>query len=96
MTGSDGTDLTGVPTGLTDAKTGLTGASSEFENSSKAKNWIRPSFKELLAKYEKMGATQKQRRRPSEAEDEKASSRFDPHPSQGNCVAMPYSGLIAP
>ena len=56
-TGSEGTGLTGVPTGLTDAKTSLTGASSEFENSSKAKNWIRPSFKELLDKYEKMGAT---------------------------------------
>ena len=57
VTGSDGTGLTGVSTGLTGAKTSLTGASSEFGNSSKAKNWIRPSFKELLAKYEKMGAT---------------------------------------
>ena len=99
-TGSDGTGLTGVPTGLTGAKTGLTGASSESGNSSEAKNWIRPSFKELLAKYEKMGATQKQRRRPNEAKDEKASSRsceqLDPRPSQGNCAAMPYSGLIAP
>jgi len=62
-TGSDGTGLTGVPTGLTGttsltgAKTGLTGASNESRNSSKTKNWIRPSFKELLAKYEKMGAT---------------------------------------
>jgi len=56
-TGSEGT---GVPTGttsLTGAKTGLTGASNESRNSSKTKNWIRPSFKELLAKYEKMGAT---------------------------------------
>jgi len=62
-TGSEGTGLTGVPTGLTGttsltgAKTGLTGASNESRNSSKTKNWIRPSFKELLAKYEKMGAT---------------------------------------
>ena len=102
-TGSDGTGLTGVSTsttGLTGVKTGLTGASSESGNSSKAKNWIRPSFKELLAKYEKMGATQKQRRRPNEAKDEKASSRsyeqLDPRPSQGNCAAMPYSGPIAP
>ena len=87
-------------TGLTDEKTGLTGASSESGNSSKAKNWIRPSFKELLAKYEKMGATQKQRRRPNEAKDEKASSRsyeqLDPRPSQGNCAAMPYSRSVAP
>ena len=99
-TGSDGTGLTGVLTGLTDEKTGLTGASIESGNSSKAKNWIRPSFKELLAKYEKMGAIQKQRRRPTEAKDEKASSRsseqLDPRPSQGNCAAMPYSGPIAP
>ena len=59
-TDSDGTGLTGVLTGLTgmtDEKTGLTGASSESGNSSKAKNWIRPSFKELLDKYEKIGAT---------------------------------------
>jgi len=74
VTGSDGTGLTGVPTGLT-GTTGLTGASSESGNSSEAKNWIRPSFKELLAKYEKMGATQKQRRRPNEAKDENASLR---------------------
>ena len=102
-TGSDGTGLTGVLTGtigLTGAMTGLTGASSEYGNSSKAKNWIRPSFKELLAKYEKMGAIQKQRRRPNEAKDEKASSRsceqVDPRPSQGNCATMPYSGPVAP
>ena len=61
---------------LTGTKTGLTGASSEPESSSKSK--IRPSFKELLAKYEKKGATQKkekQRGRPSKAKDEKPSSR---------------------
>ena len=92
-TGSDETGLIGV-------LIGLTGASSESGISSKAKNWIRPSFKELLAKYEKMGATQKQRRRSSEAKDEKSSSRsyeqLDPRPSQDNCAAMPYSGLVAP
>ena len=92
-TGSDETGLIGV-------LIGLTGASSESGTSSKAKNWIRRSFKELLAKYEKMGATQKQRRRPNEAKDEKASSRsceqLDPRPSQGNCTAMPYSGPVAP
>ena len=76
--------------------TSLTGASSEPRNSFEATSRIRPTFKELLAKYEKMGATQKQRRRPSEAEDEKASSRFDPRPSQGKCVAMPYLGPVAP
>ena len=47
-----------------------------------------------------MGATPKQRRRPNEAKDEKASSRsceqLDPRPSQGNCAAMPYSRSVAP
>jgi hypothetical protein len=47
-----------------------------------------------------MGATQKQRRRPNEAKDEKASSRsceqLDPRLSQGNYAAMPYSGPVAP
>ena len=37
------------PTGLTGTQTGLTGATSESESSSKSK--MRPSFKELLAKY---------------------------------------------
>ena len=44
-------------TGLTSTKTGLTSASSEPESSSKSK--IRLSFIELLAKYERQGATQK-------------------------------------
>ena len=48
------------PTGLTDTQTGPTGASSESESSSKRK--MRPSFKELLAKYEKQGATQKKKK----------------------------------
>ena len=43
------------PTGLTGTQTGLTGASSESESSSKSNT--RPSFKEVLAKYEKQGAT---------------------------------------
>ena len=45
------TGLTGHSGGLTDHGTGLTGAPSKSENSSKIKT--RPSFKELLAKYEK-------------------------------------------
>ena len=49
------TGSSGSPTCLTGTKTGLTGASSESESSSKSKT--RPSFKELLAKYEKQGAT---------------------------------------
>ena len=42
------------PTGLTGAKIGLTGASDESGGSSKSKT--RPSFKKLLAKYEKQGS----------------------------------------
>ena len=48
------------PTGLTGIQAGLTGASSESKSSSKCK--MRPSFKELLAKYEKQGATQKNKK----------------------------------
>ena len=53
------TGLTGHSDGLT-GLTGLTGAPSKSGNSSKIK--IRPSFKELLAKYEKEGSTQRQKR----------------------------------
>ena len=53
LTGSQ-ISLTGTPTSLTGTMTGLTSASSEPESSTKSK--IRPSFKELLAKYEKEGA----------------------------------------
>jgi len=56
LTGSQ-ISLTGTPTSLTGTMTGLTSASSEPESSTKSK--IRPSFKELLAKYEKEGAAQK-------------------------------------
>ena len=54
------TGLTGAnsgPTSLTGAKTGLTGVPSKVGNSSGTKDKKRPSFKELLAKYEKNGAT---------------------------------------
>ena len=54
MTGSNS-----GPIGLTGAKTGLIGAPSEPANSSGAKNKRRPSFKELLTKYEKEGIAQK-------------------------------------
>ena len=51
------TGLTGHSSGLTGSTghgTGLTGASSKSGNSSKIKTM--PSFKELLAKYEKEGS----------------------------------------
>ena len=82
---------------LTGTKTGLTGASSEPESSSKSK--IRPGFKELLAKYEKQGATQKKKKQPGEAKDMRSSSKHQEQsiccPHQGNYVAANY-GLIAP
>jgi len=80
--------------------TGQTGASSDSESSSKSK--MRPSFKELLAKYEKQGATQKNKKqmgRPSKAKDETLSrscEQLDPRSSQGNCAAMSYSGPVVP
>ena len=54
--------LTGAPIGLTSAKTGLTGVSSKPGSSSKnAKNKASPKFEELLVKYEKKEAAQKQK-----------------------------------
>ena len=61
---------------------------------------MRPSFKELLAKYEKQGATQKKKKqmgRPSKAKDETLSrscEQLDPRSCQGNCAAMSYSGPV--
>ena len=71
LTGHSG-GLTGS-TGLTSHRTGLTGTSSESGNSSKIKT--RPSFKELLAKYEKEGSAQRQKGPPSEVKDTGSSSR---------------------
>jgi len=69
-------------TGLTGSKGGLTGTPSKSGNSSKSK--IRPSFKELLAKYEKEGTAQK--RRSSKVKDMKSSTKHqeqsDSHPRQ--------------
>jgi hypothetical protein len=48
------------PTSLTGTQTRLTSASSESESSSKSN--MRPSFKELLAKYENQGVTQKKKK----------------------------------
>ena len=67
------TGLTGSnssPIGPTD----LTGASSKSGNSSGTKDEKRPSFKELLAKYEKKGAAQKQKEPSSKVKDTKPSS----------------------
>jgi hypothetical protein len=54
----------------------------------------RPSFKELLAKYEKEGIAQKQKRRQSEAKDTGSTSEHQEQTSQGNYTSS--SGPIAP
>ena len=65
LTGSRG-GLTGT-TGLTGTKTGLTGACRE--SGSFSINKARPSFKELLTKYEKQEVIQKKEKRSDEAKD---------------------------
>ena len=80
LTGYSG-GLTGS-TGLTGHGTGLTGAPSKSGNSSKIKT--RPSFKELLAKYEKEGSAQRQKGQPSKVKDTGSSSRHQEQSSHGN------------
>ena len=65
------TGLTGHSGGLTGRGTGLTGAPYKSGNSSKIK--ARPSFKELLAKYEKQEVTRKKKKQPDEAKDMRSS-----------------------
>ena len=85
------TGLTGHSGGLTGRGTDLTGAPSKSGNSSKIKT--RPSFKELLAKYEKEGSAQRQKGLPSEVKDTGSSSRHQEQSSQGNYTSS--SGPIA-
>ena len=86
--------------GLTGTQTGLTGASSVSGSSSKAKNKTRPSFKKILAKYDKEGNAQKQKERPNKVKDAKSTftsgKQSDSQPCQDSCAAMSYSKLIAP
>ena len=102
MTGQTGSSsgLTSPQGGLTSVQTGLTGASSKSGNSSTAQIRTRPSFKELLAKYEKEAVAQKQKGQPDEAKGTKltstSSEQSDPHPHQGNCVVMPQPGSVTP
>ena len=71
-----------------------------LKNYSKTNDRTRPSFKELLAKYEKEKVVQRQNERPDEAKGTKSKStsskQSDPHLHQDNCVVMPNSGPIAP
>ena len=91
---SESTGLTGSKGGLTGptgSRTGLTGMPSKSRNSSKSKT--RPSFKELLAKYEMKGSFQRQKGRPSKVKDTGSSSRHQEQSSRGNYTSS--SGPIA-
>ena len=70
------------------------------QNSSIVGIRTRPSFKELLAKYEKEGAVQKQKERPEEAKSTKSTStsseQSNSHLRQGNCIVTPNYEPIAP
>ena len=92
-------DARSAETGLTGLETGLTGSSGTVVENPSNKSKARPSFKELLAKYEKEGAAQKQRRRSNKVKDVKLTStsgeQSNHRPCQGNCAAMQYSGPVA-
>ena len=70
---SVGSAQTGLGTGQTDHS----GSSGKNSRNAKKK---RPSFKELLVKYEEKGATQKWKKRPDQAKDTNPSSE---HHEQG-------------
>ena len=78
---------------MTGLETGLIGSSGNSGKNSSGKSKARPSFKELLAKYEKKGAAQKQKIEPKEAKDTKPPSKHqeqsDPRPSQGDYTLEP-------
>ena len=95
-------DARSAQTGLTGLETGPTGPSGISKKKSRNNKKERPSFKQLLAKYEEKGATQKQKKRPDQAKDTNPSSEHREqsasHVQQGNNAFAPYSfgGPIAP
>ena len=76
LTGQTGASSgpTGPQGGLTGAQTGMIDVSSKSGNSSTVGTRKRPSFKELMAKYEKEGAVQKQKEWPDETKGTKSTS----------------------
>ena len=81
-----------VQTGL---ETGLTGPFRSFGKISRNnKKKGRPSFKQLLAKYEDKGATQRQKEQSDQAKDAKPSSKSREQSAsplqQGNSTFAPY------
>ena len=67
-------DSRSAKTGMTGLETGLIGSSGNSGKNSSGKSKARPSFKELLAKYEKKGAAQKQVGQLNKVKDAKPSS----------------------
>ena len=95
-------DARSAQTSLTGLETGPTSPSGISKKNSRNNKKERPSFKQLLAKYEEKVATQKQKKRPDQAKDTNSSSEHreqsSSHVQQGNNVFAPYSfgGPIAP
>ena len=95
-------DARSAPIGLTGLETGPTGPSGISKKNSRNNKKERPSFKQLLDKYEEKGATQKQKKRLDQAKDTNPSSEHREqsasHVQQGNNAFAPYSfgGPIAP
>jgi len=90
------TDPTGT-TGVIGTKTGLTGACRE--SGSFSRNKTRPSFKELLAKYEKQEVIQKKEKRSDEAKDVSLSLKLQEQSiccsHQNNCYG-PFTPWFHP
>jgi len=76
------------------AQTGLTGHSESSGKNSRNDKKKRPSFKQLLAKYEDKGATQRQKEQSDQAKDAKPSSKSREQSAsplqQGNNIFAPY------
>ena len=89
--GQDKKKANNKSTSLTGAKIGLTGASNESGSSFKSKTW--PSFKELLAKYEKQGTVQKKEKQSGEAKDVSSSSKLQ---EQSVCCSHQSNGPFTP
>ena len=88
--------------GVRSIQTGLTGPPGSFGKKSRNnKKKGRPSFKQLLAKYEEEGATQRQKERPDQAKGINPSSEHHEqsasHVQQGNntFAAYLFGGPIA-
>ena len=75
-------------------RTGLHSHSESSGKNSRNNKKKRPSFKQLLTKYEEKGATQKQKKRPDQAKDTNSSLEHREQSAsplqQGNNTFAPY------